>query len=452
MQRLTGGLALPRIPSVPRVPGLPDPLRRVRVPQDLDSVTTVGPHERPVAGGMSEESVERIWDAAVDLYRSAVHPAVQVCVRRQGAVVLNRAIGHARGNGPHDNAQSEKELATPGTPFVIYSGAKALTAFVVHMLHERGELDVSDRVCHYIPEYARNGKGEITIAHVLAHRAAVPNLPREAFDLDRASDREFRVRALCDAKPFAKPGRFLAYHAVSGGYILGEIVHRVTGENIRTVLAREILDPLGFRWTNYGVVAEDVPKVALNYVTGPPTALPLAQLFSRALGLPFDQLVELSNDERFLTAVVPSANIVTTANELARFYEIFRRGGELDGVNVMEPETVRAAMSQQSHLEVDLSLGFPTRFGSGLVLGAQLLSLYGRDTQHAFGHLGFTNILAWADPQRALAAAVVTNGKPVLFPELGRFYGLMQRITSEAPKVAGSDMAVWDPLAGRPQS
>ncbi|HEY1277654.1 MAG TPA: serine hydrolase domain-containing protein [Thermoleophilaceae bacterium] len=440
---------MPSIPPVPRLPGLPDPLRRVHVSPDPESVTTIG-QEDAGAGGMSGESVERIWSAAVSLYRSGVHPAVQVCVRRQGAIVLDRAIGHARGNGPRDGAEVEKQLATPATPFMIYSGAKAVTAFVVQMLHERGSLDISDRICRHIPEFDCHDKGEITIAQVLAHRAGVPKLPREAFDLDRALDREFRVRTLCDARPFAKPGRFLAYHAVSGGYILGEIVHRVTGKDIRAVLAEEILDPLGFRWTNYGVAPQDVSQVALNYVTGPPTAPPLSLLFSRALGLPFDELVEASNDERLLTAIVPSANVVTTANELARFYDIFRRGGELDGVRVMRPETVRNALIEQSHLEVDLSLGFPTRFGYGPMLGAQRLSLYGRDTQHAFGHLGFTNMLAWADPERALACAVMTNGKPVLYPELPRFYGLMQRITSEAPKVHGSEMAVWDPLAGRP--
>ena len=87
----------------------------------------------------------------------------------------------------------------------------------------------------------------------------------------------------------------------------------------------------------------------------------------------------------------------------------------------------------------------------GLVmLGAQWLSLYGRDTQHAFGHLGFTNMLAWADPERALACAVLTNGKPVLYPELARFYALMQRITSETPKIDPAQMSVWDPVAGRP--
>src|SRR5947199_10252526 len=169
------------------------------------------------------------------------------------------------------------------------------------------------------------------------------------------------------------------------------------------------------------------------------------------MGLPFDELVAASNDERFVSAIVPAANIVTTANELSRFYEIFRRGGELDGVRVMKAANVRKALTQQSRLEVDLSLGFPTRFGYGLMLGAQVLSLFGRDTQHAFGHLGFTNMPAWADPERALACAVNTNGQPVVYPELARFYGLIQRITSEAPKVHGSEMAVWDPLAGRPR-
>jgi CubicO group peptidase (beta-lactamase class C family) len=443
--------AVTRLLAAPRLPVVTDPFRRIPIPPDLEAITATGP-EDGAAGGMSERSVERIWNAAVEFYRSGVHPAVQVCVRREGAVVLNRAIGHARGNGPRDPSDLEREQATPATPFQIYSGAKALTAFVIHMLHERGGLDIDDRVARHIPGYERHGKGEITIAHVLAHRAGVPNLPREALVLDRVGDREFLVNTLCEAKPFARPGRYLAYHAISGGFILGEIVHRVTGKDIRSVLAEEILEPLGFRWNNYGVAPEDVSQVALNYVTGAPTAQPFSRLVTRALGLPLDETVRLSNDERFLTAVIPAGNVVTTASELSRFYEIFRCGGELDGIRVVEPETVRRAMLEQSHLELDFSLGFPIRFGHGLMLGAQLLSLYGRDTQHAFGHMGFTNIAAWADPERALSCAVITNGKPLLYPELVRFYLLLQRITSEAPKVDPSEMVVWDPRAGRPKS
>jgi CubicO group peptidase (beta-lactamase class C family) len=424
-----------QMPTIPRLPFVGDPLRRIRVPSDLDAATTIGDEADPEAGGLEAANVKSMWKAAVSLYRSGVHPAVQVCVRRNGAVVLDRAIGHARGNGPQDPEDAAKVAATPATPFLIYSGSKAITAFVIHMLVERGLVELEAPIASYIPEYARHGKGEITVGHVLAHRAGVPNLPPEVLDLDNIGNRELLREALCDAKPFARPGRFLAYHAISGGFILGEIAERVTGKPINELLAAEILDPLGFQWTNYGVAPERVGEVALNYVTGPRAAPPLSTLLTRALGLPFDQLVETSNDPRFLTGVVPAASTVTTANELSRFFEIFRRGGELDGVRVMKPETIRTALTEQSHLEFDFSLGFPTRFSYGLMLGARVLSLYGRDTQQAFGHLGFTNILAWADPQRGTSAAVLTNGKPTIYPELPRFFGLTQRITSEAPKV-----------------
>jgi CubicO group peptidase (beta-lactamase class C family) len=423
--------------SLPRLPLVPDVLRRVRIPSDLDSVTSSAEEAPAEAGGMSEEAVERIWKSACDLYRSGVHPAVQVCVRRDGEVVLDRALGHARGNGPDDDEDSEKLAATPETPFCIYSGAKAVTAFVIHKLAERGLVDLHEPVASYIPGYDRNDKAEITVGHVLAHRAGVPNLPRDAFDLDHMPDRDYLREVLCDAKPFARPGAMLAYHAVSGGFILGEVVQQVTGRTIREVLAEEILDPLGFRWTNYGVAEADLDAVATDYLTGPRTLPPMSTLLTRALGVPLDQLIESANDPRFLTGIVPAANVVTNANELSRLYEVMRRGGELDGIRVMKPETLATALEQQSHLEIDLSLGFPTRFSYGLMLGARVLSLYGRDTQHAFGHLGFTNILSWADPERALACAVITNGKPILYPELHRFYGLCQRITTEAPKVEG---------------
>ena len=118
---------MPRIPSIPRLPGLPDPLRRIAVPRDLESITTIGHEEEPAAGGMTADAIERIWGAAVDLYRSGVHPAVQVCVRREGAVVLDRAVGHARGNGPGDDGRVERVAATPATQFLIYSGSKAMT-------------------------------------------------------------------------------------------------------------------------------------------------------------------------------------------------------------------------------------------------------------------------------------------------------------------------------------
>jgi len=423
------------VPRVPRLPFVPDPLRRIRVPDDLDAVTTIAPEAEPEAGGMTRESVDRIWQDVVNWYRSGVHPAIQVCVRRNGEVMLDRAIGHAHGNGPQDGPDTEKVLATTGTPFGVYSASKAITAFLVHKQVEKGLVGLDEPVASYIPGYEANGKEGVTVGHVLSHRAGVPNLPAEVLGLDDICDRDFLTKILVDAKPFAKPGRLLAYHAISGGYILGEVVHQVTGKDIRAVLAEEFLEPLGFRWTNYGVAPEDVDEVATDYVTGPGLLPPLSNLLARALGVSLDEVVESANDPRFKTAVIPAGNVITTAHELSRFYEVMRRGGELDGVRVLEPETIATALTEQSHLEIDLSLGFPTRFSYGLMLGAQLVSLYGRDTQEAFGHLGFTNTIAWADPERGLAVAIVTNGKPTVYPEVMRFLGLPQRITSEAPKL-----------------
>jgi CubicO group peptidase (beta-lactamase class C family) len=426
---------LPRV-GIPRPPVGPDPLRRIDVPSDLSSVTTVGAEIDPRDAGMTRDAVEQVWEAALRVYRSGVHPALALCLRREGKVVLDRAVGHARGNGPIDGDDAEKVLTTPDTPYVIYSASKAMAAVVAHILDERGDIHLGDRVAEYIPEFAAHGKDVVTIAHVLGHRAGVPNVPKEAFDLDMLEDPDAIMAILCDTKPRTRPGKLLSYHAVSGGFIIAEIVRRVTGRTIREVLATEFLDKLGFRWNNFGVEQADVDDVGLNYLTGAPVVPPISTLLTRALGVTVKEVVELSADPRFLTGIVPAANVVTTANELARFFDVLGHGGELDGVRVLEERTVRRATTEMSYLEIDLTLGVPLRYSLGFMLGAQRLSLYGPDTELAFGHLGFTNIFGWADPERALAGGLITSGKPVVYPEIIDLWRLMRTIGLETPKVA----------------
>jgi CubicO group peptidase (beta-lactamase class C family) len=424
------------VPPIPRLPGVPDPLRRIRVPSDLDAVSARAPEVADVqALGMTADGIERIWCGVERLYRSGMYPAIALCVRRQGQVVLDRAIGHARGNGPTDVRDALRTPATPATPFVIFSASKVMTTVVTHLLEERGLLHVGDRVCEYIPEYAAHGKQVITIEQLLSHRAGVPNLPPDAFDLERFSDREFMLEMLCAAKPRSRPGKVLSYHAVSGGFIIAEIVRRVTGRDIRTVLRQEILKPLGFRWGNYGVSPRDVGRVALSYPTGPRALPPLSSVLERALGLPPDEITVRSNDRRFLTGVVPSGNVVTTANEFSRFFDLLLAGGELDGVRILEPRTIRRAISERAFREIDFSLVAPLRHASGFMLGANAFSLFGPDTEEAFGHLGFTNVLGWADPERALSVGLMTSGKPMLHPALGDLWLLTRTIGREAPKV-----------------
>jgi CubicO group peptidase (beta-lactamase class C family) len=225
-----------------------------------------------------------------------------------------------------------------------------------------------------------------------------------------------------------RPGRQLAYHAVTGGFILGELVRRVTGKTIRTVLDEEIRRPLGLRWLGYGVRPAEIPLVARNYFTGPPALPPLSTLLRRALGVDFETATAMSNDPRFLTGIIPAANIVTTANELSRFYDLLLHGGELDGVRIFDPRTIQRATSEQSYLEVDLTLALPFRYGMGFMLGGAWLSLFGPDTPYAFGHLGFTNIVSWADPERRVAATLMTSGKPLIYPQIYHLYEILRQI------------------------
>jgi CubicO group peptidase (beta-lactamase class C family) len=162
----------------------------------------------------------------------------------------------------------------------------------------------------------------------------------------------------------------------------------------------------------------------------------------RVLSMPVEEVVELSHDPRVLTGVIESANVVTTANELSRFFEIFRAGGELDGVRIMQTETIHRALEEQSRLEIDLSLGFPTRFSYGLMLGSKLLSPFGLDTDHAFGHLGLINIMGWGDPERGISVGLITSGKALLYPEVPRFWWVMQTISSTIPKVPESERPI----------
>jgi CubicO group peptidase (beta-lactamase class C family) len=410
-----------------------NPFNLSTIPSSLAEVTARSAGEvNPRSVGVERAGVEAIWGAVERFYRTGLQPAMQLCVRRQGEVLIDRAIGHAVGNGPADGPETPKVPITTDTGFCLFSASKAVTAMVVHLLDQQHLLHVNDPVSEYIPEFGRHGKERITIEHVLTHRAGIPNMPPDQMNLANLARPERIVAMLCDAEPTWTPGRRLAYHAITGGFILAEVVRRVTGRDIRAVLASEILAPLGFRWMNYGARRRDLTKVARNYFTGPPLLPPLARLARRALGVDFVDVPDLANDPRYLAAIVPAGNAVSSANELSRFYQLLLNEGELDGIRIFEPRTIHRATSEQSYLEFDLTLGIPTRYSMGFMLGG--FGFYGPDTAHAFGHLGFINILAWADPERQVAVALTNSGKPFFFPEVYFLYDIMRQIGRACPK------------------
>lgn len=222
------------------------------------------------------------------------------------------------------------------------------------------------------------------------------------------------------------------YHALTWGPLMREIVYAAAGKDIREILATEILDPLNFRWTNFGVAPQDVPLVAPSHPTGRPLPPVIAALFRKAIGGTVHEIILYTNTPAFLTTVVPSSNTISTADELSRFAEIWRRGGELDGVRIMSPERMYGAVQESRRLRPDFAVGLqPARWGTGYMLGTKRFGPFGRNAPAAFGNLGLANIAIWADPQRGLAAGLISSGKPGRDPELKRYTALMDTIAAE---------------------
>ena len=175
--------------------------------------------------------------------------------------------------------------------------------------------------------------------------------------------------------------------------------------------------------------------MAPSHATGKQLPAPLAAVFRKAIGGTVHEIIPFTNEPLFLTSVIPSSNLISTAEELSRFAEIWRGGGELDGVRVLEPETLRAATTQCRRLRPDVATGLlPLRWGTGYMLGSRRFGPFGLDAPAAFGHTGLVNIAVWADPERDLAAGVISSGKPGADPEAKRYTGLLDTITAQIPR------------------
>ncbi|WP_433726799.1 serine hydrolase domain-containing protein [Nocardia sp. CA-129566] len=408
------------------------PATLVTVADDLDAVTTVGHEDDPADAGLTSVEVESLWASVQAWYRLGTTPAIQTCVRRNGTIVLNRTIGHGWGNSPRDSADAEKVLATPQTPFLGFSTAKGVSAALMFMLVEQGAFELNDPVCKYIPEFAAHGKDAITIGDVLSHSAGVPFVTPPYKGVELVLDEELAVRGLADLVPSWRPGRFRVYHALTSGLIQRLLVQRATGKRMREHLAEQVLEPFGFRWTNFGVRPEDVDKVVPSVKTGPAPSRMSIFLARKALGGRVDGATAKSANHAFLTAELPSGNLVTTACELSRFYEILTRGGELDGIRIMKPETLRAAIQPAPRLP-----GLAGRVSrAGYELGARR-SKFGRNTQSHFGRSGLTTQYGWADPARGLSGAILTNGKATT--DTQRPWALVAQISNTVGRLAPAD-------------
>ena len=405
---------------------------------DPQEVTTKSHRETDPRGvGLAPQDVVAIWDAVVGFYKAGLHPAIALCIRRRGEIILDRAIGHARGNSPQDPAGTPLVKATPDTLYNFFSGSNTVTAMLIHLLQEEGQLHVDEPVATFIPEFAKRRKHSITIRDMLTHRAGLPATPEEVIDLDLLSRPEELIRTFCEIEPTHRPGSVQAYQAITSGFVLAEIIRRVTGENIRDFLTARVRDPLKMKHFNYGVAPEQLDRVAVDAFTGPTPTWPYKNLVQVAFGASMHELVDLSNDSRFRTGVVPAANLIATPEEISRFFETLLCGGTFEGTRVFEQRTVVQATEPQGSGQVDRVLMMPIPLSMGFMLGGRTFGFYGPRTANAFGHLGFTNVLGWADPDRDISVAFMNTGKPLLSARMLAWLNVTRVIGTRIPRDRG---------------
>lgn len=304
------------------------------------------------------------------------------------------------------------------TLVLVYSTTKGVTAICVHRLAQDGRLDLDGPVASYWPEFAAEGKGRITVRDLLSHRAGLPALDAPLSREDACAWTP-AVEALARQAPFWEPGTRHGYHAVTYGWLVGEVVRRAIGRSVGRYLAEEIAPRLGLEFW-IGLPESEEGRVARLRPPGPMridrealAAMPPEQLerlramadpgslMQRALN-PTDPPFSYNRPELH-RAELPAANGIGTARSLARLYAATI--GPVDGFRLLEDATVSAATEERS-AGPDAVLALDTRFGSGFFLPSPFSPLMG---PRSFGHSGAGGSLAFADPDAGVGFAYVMN-------------------------------------------
>jgi CubicO group peptidase (beta-lactamase class C family) len=314
-----------------------------------------------------------------------------------------------------------------------FSTTKGVASTLIHIMADRGLLDYDDTVAEYWPEFGQAGKDRITLRHVLAHQSGLYHIRQMIDRADRMLDWEYMIHAIERAEPAHLPGERTGYHGLTYGYLVGEILRRVTGTSFPELVRQELAKPLGLDGCYVGAPEEALPRAAqliwpkANFATPDlPSGLTrgLRDLTSPALefgaslvglqldvGSIIDSLAprgigrfDFGADET-LRASIPAANGLFTARSLARIYAALAGGGELDGVRLLSRRTLRKAVRRQDRSGRLAVIPFDMRWR----LGYHGVFTTRGSPRHAFGHFGFGGSGGWADPSRDLSVALIVN-------------------------------------------
>ena len=344
----------------------------------------------PKPRGLTDAGRARIEAVARAHFERGWHPGTQLAVYRDGVPAIDLRLGDA---------------AAPGMRLEWFSATKPVTAVAIHMLVERGALDLDLRIAEVWPEFAQGGKAACTVRHVLTHQGGFPVFPRD-FPPAQIADWGAVTAATAALPAEWAPGTAVGYHPLTYGYTLGEVIRRVDGRMPRDFLAQEIFTPLGME-ASLGVErAEDVAMVAVPRAMSEVTFEDPEGVERRT-----SRIAELFASPEVLRAQVPAANGIGTAAALARFYAMLEQGGALvtstGEVRLLRPATVAEVTRVHVATEADRSTGLPASYGLGFITGGVFAPF---DRPGVFGHGGQQCAISYADPSLGLAVAYVTNG------------------------------------------
>ena len=288
----------------------------------------------------------------------------------------------------------------------VYSTTKGIVALCVALLVHRGVVRYEDRVASLWPEFAKGGKGNITISHLLSHQAGLPAFD-EPIGLEDLFDWKGRCEALAAQSPRWVAGEHSGYHPVTFGFLVGEVIRRATGRTASQFVASELAQPLraefciGVPATREGKVASIVaPKQMID-----PAMIPLPPETRLAITNPALQ-PQWANLAAWRRAELPALNGHSSGRALARLYAVLANGGEFDGTKLLSGNSVER-MSEVQSKRVDLMLGFEVEWAQGVARNGAT-GFFGPNPR-SFGHSGWGGSFGCADPDERLSIGYVCN-------------------------------------------
>ena len=373
--------------------------------------------------GYCDERFSSVRDAFLKNFENGLELGASLAVTVNGKFVVDIWGGYM------DEAKTrpwEKD-----TIVNVYSTTKAMTALCTLMLVDRGLLDLDAPAAAYWPEFAQAGKEKILVRHFLSHTAGLAGfekkIPPEAlYDWDRI------VGLLAEQEPWWEPGTQSGYHGLTFGYLLGELIRRVTGQTVGAFFREEVAEPLGADF-HIGLSEEHDSRVA--ELIPPPELEPPDVAMSELQATIREKMDNpsmdalLSRDRAWRAAEIPAANGHGNARSVARVAALMACGGELDGVRLLSMSTLEKAIEEQAY-GPDLVLIMPIRFGLGFGLTSKEVPL--GPNPRAFFWGGWGGSLIAMDLDAKVSMAYVMNK--------------MGSTTTGDTRVAGPIMALYASL------